>query len=241
MKFISLGGAFITTIFLSNVFTSDLLDISDDQKAAMLTSALPLIYIKDQITACQNEKDPVGNSTCAPLILDPMASCCFATMSNSTTTINRCFAIPSDSPSLYNDTLARQGYTIDCDLINSFKGNLTFTTPLNDDDAYTVLVANNLLNQIPEPVKTCRAIQKPMAYEDCKAAIDHDLAQCCYMSGIDSDGRNAQTCEAIPNASENLLGGLYGLIEIEMTCGARYLQSSVMFTLMNVILLLIFV
>jgi hypothetical protein len=226
----------IISLTLSTILSADS-PISIDQTAAMFTNALPLIFIKNQVMACESITTPKNYASCGPAITDPSASCCFLTRNVNNTQVSQCAAVPTDAKTLYNDTYVKQNYTIDCPLINNNTDSLSFSTPLNDDDAHTVVIANNLLNGIPDKVQTCRSTPSPTALENCSPVVLNDSAQCCYVYGTNSNNQTVSTCEAIPNASENLMGGLYGLLSISMECsGGLYQLSLLIYVLIFIII-----
>jgi hypothetical protein len=199
--------------------------ITMTETANMITTVMPLIYITDQVKKCTNVQNPTKYSDCQAAINDPSAQCCYLTVPGQ---VNLCSPAVTKYPALFKDAYQKQGYTIDCPILNDSKelyvdkiiGNVSA------EDAQTIVDSTKSITGLASASIACSNIAKPNSYDSCSSAITSNLAKCCYVSGTNGSA-TVNSCTTVPNASQKVLNRLYSELGAKLDCSGFYFNASI--------------
>jgi hypothetical protein len=194
--------------------------ISSIEKANLLIANLDLLYINEQVKKCVSIENPAKFADCEPAIKDPIATCCRFYIEGQA---SLCFPIVNKYPALFKNAFIRDGFGIDCPILNNFSGSYNDTL-INDklhispENAEIIYNNTQVIMDMAEASYNCTSIENPSSFASCSKAFDSPYAKCCYVSG--SNGNvSINNCNAIPNASYKLLNEFYGQNSAKIDCG----------------------
>jgi hypothetical protein len=196
------------------------------EKANLITSQIPLIYINDQVNNCTSIQNPDSYLNCQAAITEPIASCCHIQKSESSETA--CIAVPNDSADLYIDALTKLGYNYRCPVLNNPVTVYvdTMISKLSASDVMRLVDASDPITDLYDMNQNCTSIRDATSYESCAAAINSIYAQCCYLNG--SNGTYPiDTCVTIPNHSISVMSTLYAQVGSSIYCDTSFIKFTI--------------
>jgi hypothetical protein len=199
--------------------------ISSTEMANLLTTNLELFYLNDQAKKCINTKDPKSFTDCEPAITDPKATCCRIYIPGSS---SMCFPVNNKYPAFFKYSFTKDGYTIDCPLVNNYRGTyedvlIKGRYSIKPEDAQIIFKNTSAIDD--ELAAKCSAIKSPNSYKSCASAIHSTRGRCCYVSG-DNGNTRVNICNAIPNASFKVMSNFYSQANAKIDCGSDLLENN---------------